>query len=386
MNNDRSEPLESSGLHTDRFASRGNKFALLPVLLLMLAPVLHAELRLPAIIGDHMVLQQNLPNPLWGWDAPGTQVTVTFAGQTKSTQAGPDGKWTVKLDAVSANDKPQTLTITGTEKREIQDVLVGEVWMCSGQSNMGFTLAGDWKGDIEAAASRLPNLRLIKVPQVGTQELQNDFKGQWRASTSETARNFSAVGFYFGRYVHAILGVPVGLIDNSWGGSAAEAWVRRESLENDARFKSLMESTAKQEAYLQSEKAKADYETQVARWEESVEKAKAEQKPAAPAFLPVPVAHRQRAPRQHFLRRGLSHARLWHQGRHLVSGRIQRRARLGVRGSLPLRDRGVAQGMEPRRLPVLLGATGKLHGAEARAGREQLGGTARITDQDLEAS
>ena len=177
MNNDRSEPLESSGLHTDRFASRGNKFALLPVLLLMLAPVLHAELRLPAIIGDHMVLQQNLPNPLWGWDAPGTQVTVTFAGQTKSTQAGPDGKWTVKLDAVSANDKPQTLTITGTEKREIQDVLVGEVWMCSGQSNMGFTLAGDWKGDIEAAASRLPNLRLIKVPQVGTQELQNDFKG-----------------------------------------------------------------------------------------------------------------------------------------------------------------------------------------------------------------
>ena len=150
----------------------------------------------------------------------------------------------MKLDPLPANDKPQTLTITGSEKKEIQDVLVGEVWMCSGQSNMGFTLAGDWKGDIEAAASKLPNLRLIKVPQVGTQELQNDFKGQWQASTPETARNFSAVGFFFGRYLHHILGVPVGLIDNAWGGSAAEAWIRRESLEKDPRFKSLMENTA----------------------------------------------------------------------------------------------------------------------------------------------
>ena len=272
--------MASSDLHPDRFFSRGHEFAFLLLLLLALAPAVHAELRLPAIIGDHMVLQQNLPNPLWGWDAPGTQVTVTFAGQTKSTQAGPDGKWTVKLDPVPANERPQTLTITGTEKKEIQDVLVGEVWMCSGQSNMGFTLAGDWKGDLEAAASRLPNLRLIKVPQVGTQELQNDFRGQWRASTPETARNFSAVGFYFGRYVHLILGVPVGLIDNAWGGSAAEAWVRRESLERDARFKPLMESTAKQEAWLQSEKAKADYEAQLAKWRDSVETAKAEQRPA----------------------------------------------------------------------------------------------------------
>jgi len=280
MNDHGSQPAGSANNHTDRLSSRGSKLAFLLLLLLVPGPVLRAELRLPAIIGDHMVLQQNLANPLWGWDAPGTQVTVTFAGQTKSAQAGPDGKWTVKLDAMTANDKPQTLTISGTEKKEIQDVLVGEVWMCSGQSNMGFTLAGDWNGDIDAAASRLPNLRLIKVPQVGTQELQDDFKGQWRASTPETARNFSAVGFYFGRYVHCILGVPVGLIDNAWGGSAAEAWVRRQSLEQDGRFKPLMESTAKQEAHLQSEATKADYEKQLAKWREDVEKAKAEQKPA----------------------------------------------------------------------------------------------------------
>jgi len=138
---------------------------------LLLASSLHAELKLPAIISDHMVLQQNIANPIWGWDTPGTQITVTFAGQQKTAQAGTDGKWAVKLDPVPANDQPQVLTISGTVKKEIQDVLVGEVWMCSGQSNMGFTLAGDWNGDIDAAASRLPNLRLIKVPQVGTQEL-----------------------------------------------------------------------------------------------------------------------------------------------------------------------------------------------------------------------
>src|SRR5258708_27128918 len=151
--------------------------------------------------------------------------------------------------------------------------------MCSGQSNMGFTLSGDWNGYFEAAASKLPHLRLIKVPQVGTQELQNDFKGQWKASSANSASTFSAVGFLYGRYLHQILGVPVGLIDNSWGGSAAEAWVRRESLEKDPRFKLLMDNTVKHEAELESEKAKADYEAQLAKYKTDADKAKAESKP-----------------------------------------------------------------------------------------------------------
>src|SRR5262245_25631838 len=146
------------------------KFALALLLgLSSMAGIAHAKLKVPAIISDHMVLQQNLANPIWGWDTPGTQVTVTFAGQHKSAQAGADGKWMVKLDPLPANEQAQILTIEGTEKKEIRDVLVGEVWMCSGQSNMGFNLTGEWKGDIEAAASKLPNLRLIKVPKVGTQ-------------------------------------------------------------------------------------------------------------------------------------------------------------------------------------------------------------------------
>src|SRR4051812_20650186 len=115
-------------------------------LVLALASNLHAEWKVPAIFGDHMVLQQKQTNRVWGWDTAGAKVTVTFAGQTKTADAGGDGKWEVKLDPVPANDQPQTLTIEGSQKRVIQDVLVGEVWMCSGQSNMGFTLGGDWNG------------------------------------------------------------------------------------------------------------------------------------------------------------------------------------------------------------------------------------------------
>lgn len=256
---------------------------ILPFLVLTTSLVpasLQAELKLPAIIGDHMVLQQKQANPIWGWDTPGTKVTVDFAGQTKSTEAGADGKWTVKLDAVPANDQAQTIKITsGAQTVELKDVLVGEVWMCSGQSNMGFVLGSDWNGDLEAAASKLPNLRLIKVPQVGTQELKTDFKGAWTSSTPQSALGFSAVGFLFGRYIHEVVGVPVGLIDNAWGGSAAEAWVRRETLEKDPRFALLMENTVKTETYKQTDKAKEEHAVAMEKYKEIAAKAKAEGKP-----------------------------------------------------------------------------------------------------------
>jgi sialate O-acetylesterase len=256
---------------------------ILPRLLLTLGIALlvslRAELKLPAIIGDHMVLQQKQANPIWGWDAPGSKVTVAFAGQTVDAIAGADGKWMVKLAALPANATPQTLTVAGTTRRELQDVLIGEVWMCSGQSNMGFRLATELNGDLEAAASKLPNLRLIKVPNVGTQELKDDFKGEWKASTPDSAKAFSAVGFLYGRYIHQIVGVPVGLIDNSWGGSAAEAWVRRETLEKDPRFKALMDSATKREADLGSEKNRAAFERSLAAWKVASEKALLEKTP-----------------------------------------------------------------------------------------------------------
>jgi len=242
---------------------------------------LHAELKLPAIIGDHMVLQQKLADPIWGWDTPGAKVTVTFAGQTKTAEVGVDGKWLVKLDPLAANEQPQSLHISdGLQTIEVADVLIGEVWMCSGQSNMGFSVRGDWNADVELAAANFPKLRLVTVPPVGTQELQENFKGAWSATTPNTAANFSAVGFFFGRYLHQVLGVPVGLINNSWGGSAAEAWVRRASLESDARFAPLMERTVKEEADKQSEKGRADYAAAMEQYKAEADKAKAENRPA----------------------------------------------------------------------------------------------------------
>jgi sialate O-acetylesterase len=234
-----------------------------------------AELKLPAIINDHMVLQQKQDNPIWGWDTPGTSVTVTLGDQKHIAAAGDDGKWKVTLSPLDANAEPATMVIEGTSRREITDVLVGEVWMCSGQSNMGMTLAGDWKADVEALSSNHPNLRLITVRRVGTQELQDDFEGRWESATSENCRSFSAVGFFYGRYLHEILDVPVGLINNAWGGSAAEAWIRRDSLENDPRFRPLMERWAKQETQLQSPEAAAKYEADLAAWKAEVAKAKA---------------------------------------------------------------------------------------------------------------
>ncbi|MCB1229339.1 MAG: sialate O-acetylesterase [Verrucomicrobiae bacterium] len=248
--------------------------------LLAIAPIASAELKLPAIIGDHMVLQQKQANPIWGWDDPGTEITVTFAGQTKTAKAGDDGKWRVTLDPVDANAEPAVLSIAGTSKRDLQDVLVGEVWMCSGQSNMGFTVGGDWNAEVEELAANVPNLRLISVPQVGTQELKDDFNGQWEASTAESCKGFTAVGYFYGKYLQEILGVPVGLIDNAWGGSAAEAWVRRTTIENDPRFKTLVDGWKQRETYLQSDEAKTKHEEAVAKWKEAVAKAKAEGKPA----------------------------------------------------------------------------------------------------------
>jgi sialate O-acetylesterase len=256
------------------------------LLALALPFAVRAELKLPSVIGDHMVLQQKQSDPIWGWDVPGTKVTVTFAGQTKTAEAGKDGKWTVKLDPMPANAKAQNMTIKGTDTRELQDILIGEVWMCSGQSNMGFSLGQDWNGDLESLASHHPQLRLFKLPLVGTQELKTDINAQWQETTPQNTPGFTAVGFMFGRYLHEILGVPVGLIENAWGGSSAEAWVRRSTLESDPRFKDLIAQWKNTEATYDPAKIKAAYEAAVAKWKESVSAAKAEGKPAPQAPRP----------------------------------------------------------------------------------------------------
>lgn len=198
------------------------------------------DVKLPAVFGSHMVLQQKQPDKVWGWAEPGEDVTVKIADQSKAAKAGQDGAWSVTLEPLQAGG-PHTLTVSGKNTITFDDVLVGEVWLCSGQSNMQMSVNSSNDGDLESLSARDPEIRLITVPNLGTQEPQKDFQGKWAVCTPDAVRNFSAVGYFFGRQLHQTLGVPVGLINDAWGGSAAEAWVRRDILEKDETFKPLIE-------------------------------------------------------------------------------------------------------------------------------------------------
>lgn len=259
------------------------------LLVLALSVVLLAEgglpargdVKLPALFGSHMVLQQGQKDRVWGLADPGEEVTVRIADQVQATKAGPDGKWTVSLDPLKAGG-PLTMTVQGKNAVTFDDVLVGEVWLCSGQSNMQMAVGQSKDADLEVLAAQDPQIRLISVPQVGTQEPQSDFQGRWEVCSPATVGQFSAVGYVFGRQLHQTLGVPIGLIDDSWGGSACEAWIRRDLLETDAEFKPLIERWQKiEQAFPQ---AQAQYEQQLAAWKDAAAKAKAEgkQPPRAP--------------------------------------------------------------------------------------------------------
>jgi sialate O-acetylesterase len=233
-----------------------------------------AEVRLPAIFGDHMVLQQNQRDRIWGWADPGEAITVSIERQSRTTQADKDGKWLVELDPLPAGG-PHTLTVKGTNDVSFEDVLVGEVWVCSGQSNMEWPVGSAYDSDLEIRTANFPKIRLITVPKVGTQERQSDFRGTWQECSPETVGGFSAVGYFFGRLLYQTLGVPVGLIDNSWGGSACEAWVRRDLLASDERYTQLLERWAGIEKTYDPGKAVADFEARMAEWTEAEQKAKA---------------------------------------------------------------------------------------------------------------
>lgn len=248
-----------------------NRIAALTALLAvtLLAPTARAELKLPSIIGDNMVLQRDLANPVWGWANPNAPVRVTIAGQVHDTKADADGKWKVKLNPMAGSNFALRMVVTsGSEQKILTNIVVGEVWVCSGQSNMQFAVNSAYDASLEVATANYPNIRLVSVPQVGTQELQDDFKGQWDICTPETVGDFSAVGYFFGRQLHQTLGIPIGLIDNSWGGSAAEAWVERGVIEKDGRFDEYIAQWKQTEATFDFEKAMAD-------WKAKAEAAKA---------------------------------------------------------------------------------------------------------------
>ena len=209
-------------------------------LTLILGTSAHAETKLSRLFSDHMVLQQKQANPVWGWDEPGTEVSVEIAGQSHKAKAGEDGRWEVKLTELPASAEPKEMKVTGSSALSVNDILIGEVWLCSGQSNMGWVLKDALGQDLTKLAANVPQLRLMTMPKRGMQEPQENFAGNWVASNAQTAGDFSAVGYHFGKTLHEILGVPVGLINNAWGGSAAEAWVPRDVLEKDGSYESYI--------------------------------------------------------------------------------------------------------------------------------------------------
>jgi sialate O-acetylesterase len=202
---------------------------------------LRADVSVPNIFGDHMVLQQKQQNKVWGKADPGEKIQVIIEGQTKETTAGDEGMWSVMLDPIPVGG-PYKLVIEGNNKIEIDDVLVGEVWICSGQSNMEWRIDDTNDPDLVKAAANYPEIRMVNFPNVGSQEpVWTHPDANWIVCSPESVGQFSAVGYFFGRQLYNTLGVPIGLINNAWGGSAADAWVNRDLLEADEDYAPTLE-------------------------------------------------------------------------------------------------------------------------------------------------
>jgi len=189
--------------------------------------------RMASIFTDHMVLQRDQPLPIWGWAAPGRPVTVEVGPHSARTRANAEGRWRLTLPLLESGKGSLTMTVkAGDETIRLTDILVGEVWLCSGQSNMEMTVYQSADGKAEIKAANHPNIRLFNIPRPNplSTEPQDDVVGQWQACSPETIGDFSAVGYYFGREIHQSVDVPVGLISASWGGTIIETWTRQEEI------------------------------------------------------------------------------------------------------------------------------------------------------------
>jgi sialate O-acetylesterase len=219
------------------------KKSLFSLLTLILTIQLFANITLPKIFGDNMVLQRNKSIPVWGWGSPNEKITIRFDHQTKNVTTDLNGNWKVNLDKEIAGG-PYQLVIKGLNTITFKNVMVGEVWICSGQSNMEMPIEG-W-GKInnyqeEIAAAKYPQIRHIKIPNTVSGTPQKDIpQGEWKVCSPETAGDFTAAGYFFARELYNQLKVPVGLINTSWGGTHVETWTSREAFESSDEFKSMI--------------------------------------------------------------------------------------------------------------------------------------------------
>ena len=207
--------------------------------------VVRADVRLPEIFDTNMVLQRDMPVPIWGWADPNEAVSVTFSTHTATATAGADGKWSLQLPPLKSSTVPAALTIKGKNEIKLENVLVGDVWLCSGQSNMEWSMKAADKTEYEETLKTAdnPNLRLLHVRKVFSpdplEKLSLD--ASWRPCSAEAIPNFSAVALHFGRKLQAELGVPIGLINSSWGGTRIEPWVPPVGFQDIPALKSIVD-------------------------------------------------------------------------------------------------------------------------------------------------
>ncbi|HEY1082043.1 MAG TPA: sialate O-acetylesterase [Prosthecobacter sp.] len=233
------------------------------------------DLKLAALFSDHMVVQANVPVPVWGWAQPGDEISVSLGGQTVTTHAVSDGTWRVRLEKLAASTQPQEMVVKGRTTVTVKDVLVGEVWLASGQSNMAFQFSRGEYPQAETAAAALPQLRMFTVRQHSTRTPQEDCEGEWLVASPETVQGMSAVAYFFGRDLHLKLKVPVGMINSSWGGTDIAAWTSEPVQREIPALKARLDQWAAEAASYDPVKEKAVIDKKLVGWKSAVAKAKA---------------------------------------------------------------------------------------------------------------
>ncbi len=221
------------------------------------------------MFSDHGVLQQGEVVAVWGWGSPGETVSVEFGSQRVTAKAGENGEWRLDLKDLRADGKGRKMTVTGDASGsvEVADLLVGEVWMASGQSNMQWSLAQTERANQDIPAANFPGIRMFLSDQVTAATPQRKVGGSWLVTDPKNAKRFSAVGYYFGLKLHQELGVPVGIICTAWGGKPSEAFTSREGLLTEPEGKSLVDQLDAAMAKHDAEKVKAAHEVALAAWE-----------------------------------------------------------------------------------------------------------------------
>ncbi|MBL9114566.1 MAG: hypothetical protein JNJ83_06125 [Verrucomicrobiaceae bacterium] len=265
---------------------------LAPALLLLglIPPSANAEFKLARLFSDHAVLQSGVDVPVWGWAEAGEQVTVTLGGHTSSATAGKDGRWVLKLPPLKPGGPHVLQAKAGTASLTVSDVLVGEVWLGSGQSNMAMTVGNSKDFEKEQKAAHLPNIRMFTVGGSATKEPQQDCVGSWVVCSPETVGRFSATAYFFGRDIHTALKVPVGLINSSVGGTPIDSWLDADVQRASKELAPMFGNT---EPPPDLEALRAKYEKDLAEWKEKAKLAKKNGQ-TAPRMPRDPVATAQR--------------------------------------------------------------------------------------------